>query len=102
MSGEILVRRYEAEKKMGLKDKAEATRGEAIVAFMGRIMSIDPGREELRPVLERAYHLMIPLMLDHKKYKDAEEFCNTYLQLYPDGRYKTDVNNWLNQAKIGQ
>lgn len=100
-SGEILVRRYEAEKKMGLEEKAAKTRGEAIVAFMSRIMAMN-GKEEFRPVLERAYFNMIPLMLEHKQDKQAEEYCNEYLKAYPDGKYKTDVNNWLNQAKIGQ
>ena len=102
MSGKILVRRMDAEKKMNLEDKAAETRGEAIVAFMGMIMGIDPGRDELRSVLEKTYFEILPLMIEHKKFKDVEEYCGEYLKLFPEGQYKTDVNNWLNQAKIGQ
>jgi TolA-binding protein len=101
-SGQILVRRMDAESKLGLKDKAAATRGEAIVAFMGMVMSIDPGRDELRPVLESAYASVLPLLLEHKKFADAQEFCEQYVKLFPEGQHLTDVNNWLNQAKIGQ
>jgi len=44
----------------------------------------------------------LPLLLDHKKFGDAVEDCEKYLSTFPEGRYKTDVQNWLNQAKIGQ
>jgi len=40
--------------------------------------------------------------LEHKKYRDAEEDCQRYLELFPNGRWTTDVRNWLNQARIGQ
>ena len=102
MAGEILLRKQAAEKKLGLNEQAAETRGKAIVAFQTMIMSMDPGNAALANALEKAYFYCLPLLLEHKKYKDAEEDCEKYLSLFPDGRYKTDVQNWLNQARIGQ
>lgn len=102
MAGEILLRKLAAEKKLGLNEQAAETRGKAIVAFQAMIMSMDPGNAALANALEKAYFYCLPLLLEHKKYKDAEEDCERYLSLFPDGRYKTDVQNWLNQARIGQ
>lgn len=101
-AGEILIRKMEAEKKLGLNDRVAETRGKAIVAFQSIIISINPGNAKLSAVLEKAYFLCVPLMLEHKKFKETAEDCETYLRIFPDGRYKTDIQNWLNQAKIGQ
>lgn len=101
-TGEVLLRKKEAEKKLGLTSQEAKTRGEAIVAFQVMIMNMDPGHAALQPSLEKAYFYCLPLLLEHKKFKDAEEDCERYLSLFPDGRYRTDVQNWLNQAKIGQ
>ena len=102
MAGEVLLRKMEAEKKLGLAAQAAETRGKAIVAFQLIIMNIDPGNAALAATLEKAYFHCLPLLLEHKKFKDAEEDSERYLSLFPDGRYKTDVQNWLNQSKIGQ
>lgn len=102
MAGELLLRKMEAEKRLGLATQAAETRGKAIVAFQVMIMNINPGNVSLAGVLEKAYYYCLPLLLEHKKYKDAEEDCERYLEIFPNGRYTTDVRNWLNQARIGQ
>ena len=101
-AGEVLLRKKDAEKKLGLAAQEAVTRGEAIVAFQVMIMNLDSGNAALLPILEKAYYYCMPLLLEHKKFKDAEEDCERYLSLFPDGRYRTDVQSWLNQAKIGQ
>jgi len=101
-AGQILLRKMEAEKKLGLKEQVAETRGKAIVAFQVMIMNINPGNAKLASTLEKAYFYCVPLLLEHKKFKDAEEDCETYLRIFPNGRYATDIRNWLNQAKIGQ
>ncbi len=101
-TGNMLVRKMEAEKKLGLHDQAAETRGTAIVAFMTIIDRIDAGDASLAPYLEKAYYAFTPMLLEHKAYDQAIEDCETYLRIFPDGRYKTDMQNWLNQAKIGQ
>jgi len=100
-TGEMLVRKMKAEKKLGLADQAVETRGKAIVAFMRIVDSINPGDAALAPYLERAYYTYMPMLLEQKNYEQAVEDCESYLKLFPAGRYKTDINNWLNQAKIG-
>ena len=102
MTGEVQLRKMDAEKKLGLAKQAAETRGKAIVAFQVMMMNLDPGNVALATTLEKAYFYCLPLLLEHKKYSDAAEDCEKYLSLFPDGRYKTDVQNWLNQAKIGQ
>ncbi len=102
MTGEILLRKMEAEKHLGLATQAAETRGKAIVAFQVMIMNINPGNVSLAGVLEKAYYYCLPLLLEHKKYQDAAEDCLKYLEIFPNGRWTTDVRNWLNQAKIGQ
>ena len=101
-AGDILVRKMDAEKKLGLNDKAVDSRGRAIVAFQVLIATLNPGNAKLAATLEKAYYRCMPLLLEHKAYKEAVEDCETYLRIFPDGRYKTDIQNWLNQAKIGQ
>ncbi len=101
-AGQILLRKMEAEKKLGLTAQAAETRGKAIVAFQVMILNINPGNAKLATTLEQAYYYCMPLLLEHKKYQDAEEDCQTYLRIFPNGRYTTDIRNWLNQAKIGQ
>ena len=102
MTGEVQLRKLDAEKKLGLAAQSAETRGKAIVAFQVMIMNIDPGNVKLATTLEKAYYYCLPLLLEHKKFSDAAEDCEKYLSIFPDGRYKTDVQNWLNQAKIGQ
>jgi TolA-binding protein len=102
MAGEMLLRKMAAEKALKLEAQAAETRGKAIVAFQVLIMNLDPGNVSLAGVLEKAYYYCLPLLLEHKKYRDAEEDCQKYLELFPNGRWTTDVRNWLNQARIGQ
>ncbi|MDD2454849.1 MAG: hypothetical protein PHE10_00805, partial [Kiritimatiellae bacterium] len=102
MAGEMLLRKMEAEKALGLDAQSAETRGKAIVAFQVMIMNINPGNVNLAGVLEKAYYYCLPLLLEHEKYRDAEEDCQKYLELFPNGRWITDVRNWLNQARIGQ
>lgn len=99
-AGEILVRKMQAERALGLKDAAVETRGHAIVAFTGIVVSIDPNNAALANVLEKAYYNALPLMVEHKLYEDVIADGEKYLAQFPNGKYRTDVQNWINQAKI--
>ncbi len=100
-AGEVLVRKMEAEKKMGLTDKAAVSRGNAIVAFKVLVDTIEPGNVKLAAIQESAYAACLPLLLEHKAFGQTQEMCERYLASFPNGRYTTDVRNWLQQAKIG-
>jgi len=100
MAGEVLVRKMQAEKALGLTDQAVQTRGHAIVAFTGIVVSIDPSNVALANVLEKAYYNSLPLMVEHKVFEDVIADGENYLKQFPNGKYRTDVQNWVNQAKI--
>jgi len=99
-AGEVLVRKMLAEKTLGLNEQAAESRGRAIVAFTGIVVSIDPSNVALANVMEKAYYNALPLMLEHKVYDDAITDGENYLKQFPNGKYRTDVQNWVNQAKI--
>jgi TolA-binding protein len=99
-AGEVLVRKMLAEKALGLNEQAAESRGRAIVAFTGIVVSIDPSNVALANVMEKAYYNALPLMLEHKVYEDAIMDGENYLKQFPNGKYRTDVQNWVNQAKI--
>ena len=99
-AGEILVRKMQAEKALGLKEMSVETRGHAIVAFSGIVVSIDPNNVALANVLEKAYYNALPLMVEHKLLEDVITDGEMYLKQFPTGKYRTDVQNWINQAKI--
>jgi tetratricopeptide (TPR) repeat protein len=99
-TGNMLVRKMDAEKNLGLTEQMVESRGKAIVAYMSLIDRIDPGNADLAPYLEKAYFAFIPMLLEHKAFEQAIEDCQIYLKLFPEGRYKTDVQNWKNQAEI--
>ena len=101
-TGEVLVRQMEAEKKFGSAARVTESRGNAIVTFNNIVDTTDPGNVKLATVLEKAYFYSLPLMLEHKAYEHVVENAEAYLRVFPAGRYRTDVQNWLNQAKIGQ
>jgi TolA-binding protein len=90
----------QAEKALGLTDQAVQTRGHAIVAFTGIVVSIDPNNVALANVLEKAYYNALPLMVEHKVYEDVITDGGNYLKQFPNGKYRTDVQLWIDQAKI--
>jgi len=98
-SSEVVLDQLAAEKKLGLDDKVEETRGRAIVAFEGMLMSMKKNDPAIAPVLEKVYYDCIPLVLEHKQNADAAEYCKEYLNLFPNGKYVTEVKTWLSQAQ---
>ena len=100
MAGEMHVRKMEAEKQFGLTAQAADSRGLAIVAFNNLIFSIeDPTNVKVSAIVEKAYFYTLPLMLEHKMNDVVIESAEDYLKAFPVGRYRTDVQNWLNQAR---
>jgi TolA-binding protein len=108
-SGDVMVRRMEAEEAMGLKEKALATCGLAATTFRVFLMSHAPTPEypasKMTPAqlanLERCYTTVLPLMakLGKSQSEAILEYGNAYLELFPDGKGKTIVINAMNQAK---
>ena len=108
ISGDVLVDRMKAEEKMGLKDDAKETCGRAASAFQSFIQS--HGANDDHPIdkmeagelanLERAYSTMIPLMAKRSDLADlVMRYGKEYLDLFPNGKSRTAIENCMNQAK---
>ena len=108
-SGEITVRQMEAEEQMGLAEEAKDTCRRAVGTFLVFIQSHAPSPEhpakDMTPAqlanLERCYSTVLPLMakLGKEQSEDILRYGETYLQLFPEGKHKTAVQNAMNQAK---
>ncbi len=108
-SGDVLVRKMEAEDAMDLKDQAKETCGRAVVTFQAFVMAHEPTAEhpakdmtgQQLANLERCYATVLPLMA--RLGKDQKEmilkYGETYMELFPNGKNKTAVQNAINQAK---
>ncbi len=109
LSGDILVRRYEAEKEMGLDEDAAETLGRAASTFQVFIQAKSPS--ESHPIeafndgerenLERAYATLLPLMAKQGAEQSAKvvELGEACLKLFPGGKHRTEIMNAINQAK---
>ena len=114
-SSDVLVRKMEAEETMQLKAEAEATLRLAVGGFQAFLQSHQPDEEhpasKMTPKqlknLERCYATALPLMTKLlPKQEEKKEFAQkiveygeTYLDIFPNGKARTAVQNAINQAK---
>ena len=118
MSGDVVIRRMEAEKAMGLNEEAMETCGTAASKFQVFIQAHGPS--ESLPFdkmdagsqnnLEEAYSKLLPLMVelikvqkepaDRKAQADkVVELGEAYERLFPNGKSRMVIINSMNQAK---
>lgn len=114
-SSDVLVRKMEAEETMQLKAEAEATLRLAVGGYQAFLQSHQPDDEhpvsKMTPKqlknLERCYATALPLMAkllprqeDKKEFaQKIVEYGEAYLDVYPNGKARTSVQNSINQAK---
>jgi tetratricopeptide (TPR) repeat protein len=103
-SGEVLLRKLQAESSMNRSEAAKETRGRAIVSFQAFLMSHEPTDEHpfekmsgaQRDHLERCFAHLLPLMAAHGSDKaDILDYGNKYRKLFPNGKHKSDVETVL-------
>ena len=91
-SGEVLLRKMEAESAMNLTDAAKETRGRAIVAFQAYLMAHEPENKEAfekltakeKELLKRCYEDILPIMAVHGSQKeDIEAYEKNYGAFFP-------------------
>ena len=109
LSGDVLVNRMKAEEAMGLKDEAKETCGRAASTFQVFLQA--HGVTDEHPIdkmdagavanLERAYETMVPLFskLGADQADRVMKFGQEYLNLFPNGKSRTVIENCMNQAK---
>ena len=98
--GRIMARKARAEVAFNKPAAAEESRGKALISYQAFIDSTDPANLALAPLVETAYFESTPLLLEHRKWLMAAENGETYLQVFPRGRYVGEMRSWLNQARI--
>ena len=98
-----------AEEAMGLKEEARETCGRAASTFQVFLQAHGPMAD--RPIdkmepgevanLERAYATMIPLFsaLGAEQADRVMKFGKEYLDMFPEGKARTEVENCMNKAK---
>ncbi len=109
LSGDVVADRVKAEEEMGLAEEALESCGKAASKFLSFIQAKSP--TESRPLsafeagerdnLERAYASAVALW-SHKGMNQADfviRYGNEYLALFPNGKFRTEVVNNVNQAK---
>ena len=109
LSGDVLVRRMKAEEAMGLKEEAKETCGRAASTFQVFLQAhgatdqhpidkMEPGEVEN---LERAYATMLPLFsqLGAEQADRVIKYGQEYLDLFPNGKARTVVENCMNKAR---
>jgi TolA-binding protein len=109
LSGDVLIDRMKAEESMGLKEDAKETCARAASTFQVFIQA--HGVSESHPLdkmdagevanLERAYTSMIPLFakMGAGQADRVMRFGKEYLDLFPNGKARTEIENCMNQAK---
>lgn len=109
MSAEIRIRRMDAEEAMGLKEDSIETGGMAATSIQAFLQSHAPTPE--LPIdqmnatqvanLERGYTLLVPLLsrLGADKGAFVLKFGQEYMDLFPNGAARTEIQNCINQAK---
>ena len=109
MSADVKLSQMDAEEKMQLKEEAEMSGRTAASTLLGFLQShcVD----ENHPVdkmsagelanLERCYATLIPLCakLGSDFAENILKFGQEYLDLFPNGKARTEVQNAMNQAK---
>jgi len=109
LSGDVLVRRMKAEEAMGLKEEAKETCGRAASTFQVFLQAhgvtpehpLEKMDEGEVANLERAYATMVPLFsqLGADQADRVMKFGQEYLDLFPEGKARTEVENCMNRAK---
>ena len=109
ISGDVLIDRMKAEEAMGLKDAAKETCGKAAAVFQVFIqahgVTDEHPLDKMQPGevanLERAYATLVPLFsqLGADQADRVMKFGQAYLDLFPNGKSRTEIGNAMNQAK---
>ena len=103
-SGEVLLRKIQAESAMNLQEAMKETRGRAVVNFQAFLMAHEPTEEHPAKEmsakqlenLERCYSYLLPLMAAHGSDKaEILAYGEKYRQLFPNGKHKQDVETVL-------
>ena len=108
-SAEVKLRQMAAEEAMDLKEDAMESGKSAATTLLGFLQSHKPDEQhpfdKMEPGevsnLERCYGMMIPTYskLGSEFAGDVMKYGEEYLELFPNGKARTEIQNCINQAK---
>ncbi len=109
LSGDVLIRRIEAEEAMGLKEEAKESCGRAASKFQVFIqahgVTAEHPLDKMLPGevknLEYAYSRLVPLFskMGAEQADRVITYGQQYMDLFPNGKSRTEIMNCMNQAK---
>ena len=109
MSADIRVKRMNAERDMGLDDRAAETRELTAAGLKAFLQARRPNAEHPfekmsdgeKANLERAYETLLPLLSDmgDAQAPDVLLFGQEYMRYFPEGKARTEIQNSINKAK---
>ena len=109
MSADIRVKRMNAERDMGLDDRAAETRELTAAGLKAFLQARRPNAEHPfekmsdgeKANLERAYETLLPLLSDmgDAQAPDVLLCGQEYMQYFPEGKARTEIQNSINKAK---
>lgn len=98
--GRIQELRSQSEKKYGSPEDAVAMLDEAIGTYQTIILLESPDDGAVRPFLEEAYHECTRLFLETKRWQDAFDDANAYLETFTArGKYALDIRSLRSRAR---
>ncbi len=98
-SADISELRVRAEQSFNNDAKADENRGLANAAYFRVFQLTNPDILTVRPYMEEAFKRLIPYEMSAKRYEDAIEYCDTYLELFPEGKYREQAEKWLTEIR---
>ena len=108
-SGDVLRTKLEAEEQMNLTEQARETCAQAVSTFIVFLQAHEPTPEhpakDMTPAqlanLERCYGTLLPLMVKLGKEQSEQvlAYGAAYMELFPEGKHKTAVQNAMVAAE---
>lgn len=109
MAADVIVRRMKSEEAMGFKEEALETCGKAAALLQGFVQAkgvtpdrpLDKMSAGERDNLQRCYETMLPLFakLGAEQADRVLKFGEAYMTLFPNGKNRTEILNYMNQAR---
>ena len=96
--GRILMLKAEAEETHGTPAGVDTYRREAIAALQGLMMFGDEDDAAVRPYIEQAFSLCLPLLVAIERWQDVVDDADRYIELFPNGPSVSEVRRFRSRA----
>lgn len=96
----VSVLKARAEERFGDKAKTKDYLMEAIGSYQSILLMTDLNKPEFRPHIETTFYECVPLMVETKRYQEVANDVDKYLELFPTGKWRVEMQSWRNKAQI--